>query len=214
MQLEVFEPSIASEVAECPIQQIHNAIIGAAIEFCERSEAWNAVLDPITLRDGVAGYELDFPNGARALRAMDVWDAYGQIEMATLERIAAILPDWQVATSTRPNWFNSAIEAGVLTLYPTPADPAGGHQVWVRAAFAPTRDATQLDDVFAQRYFDGICHGAKARLMRMPRRAWTDLPMAAAYQAMFSEAWSNARVDVLHSRSSGVIVAQPRAFGY
>lgn len=214
MQLETFEPWIAPDVAECPIPQIHQAVIAAAIEFCERSEAWNAVLDPITLRDRVANYEIDFPNGARALRAMDVWDAYGPLEMATLEKVAAILPDWQVAISTRPNWFNSAIESGTLTLYPTPADPMEGHRVWMRVAFAPTRDATQLDDAFAERYFSGICAGAKAKLMSMPRRAWSNQEEAMAQRAAFMVAWSDARVDVLHSRAGGVIVAQSRAFGW
>jgi hypothetical protein len=84
----------------------------------------------------------------------------------------------------------------------------------VRVSLTPTRDATSLDAWLIEQYFDTLCEGAKGRLMRMPKKTWTDIPTAKYYLDKFDTDKGSARLESLRDfvrddESTGHVTSWP-----
>jgi hypothetical protein len=60
-------------------------------------------------------------------------------------------------------------------------------------ALAPTRKSTGIETFIYDLYSEGIAAGAKARLMAMPSKPFTDLNASMMYRAQFSAVISDAK---------------------
>lgn len=71
----------------------------------------------------------------------------------------------------------------LLILMPGPT--AGGAVIELSAVVRPTDAATTLDDAVVSKYREELECGAVARLLRMPKKAWTDYDGGREYEARF-----------------------------
>lgn len=76
----------------------------------------------------------------------------------------------------------------------------------------PDREATYLDDTLCDDWFEGIEAGAKAELMMMPGKPWTNLELSAVNQRMYLHQTGEARIEANKKNSQETLVVRPRRF--
>lgn len=212
MTLDQFMPFMLVELPGCPDPLIRQALLRAAEEFCRRTSAWNEIQEPIQLVAGVRDYDLDVPPGARVCAVLSVHvgsQALAPANAATLQRR---VPGWMTAEATEPAFYNLVPDRDLLSVYPMPSEYASASMT-VRAAYAPRFDAGSLPDFLGQRYLDAITGGAKAILMLMPTKLWSNPALAAYGRKQFDDALVDAMAEELHGRTVGSVGLQPRGFG-
>lgn len=69
------------------------------------------------------------------------------------------------------------------------------------AALKPTRASTTFPTLLYERYIETIAHGAKARLMLIPKKPYTDKELGTYHQNMFNGLIGEARIRVARSNS-------------
>lgn len=198
---------IAGDVPGCPESTIRRALLAAAIEFCRETLAWDEIQDPITLGTNTPTYDIESPSGARVVAIKQLSGPFGDLRPKTMAEIAQLLPDWQTAKSGLPAYYNSAVDLASIRVFPTPYQPNGA-QLTPRVAYAPTLAATTLPDTFVEERLDALLDGARARLMVQPQKAWSNPQLAGYHKDLFEAAKVDTRIELLHDRTPGSIVAE------
>lgn len=201
MTLDWFLPFMLIELPGCPQPLIKQALLGAADEFCRRTYAWSEVQEPIALQPDVRDYELDAPTGGRVCAVLGA-----SVGGRMLQPIQPTL----ISDRAPPVGFNLAIDRGLLSLYPTPSQ---AETMVVRAAYAPTESATTLPDFLGWDYRDAMTGGAKANLMAMAGKPWSQPDHVAFQRQKFDDAVATALAEELHGRTVGTVTLRPRRFG-
>lgn len=193
--LDIFTPHILPFVTGCPDSTVRLAVLEAAIELCERSGVWQASLPLVG-----AGPQLFMPvlpAGARIMLIKDVMCSPMRELPAGAYEVSG---DWTTISFREPQ---VAAIADSFT---------------VKASLAPTRITNgrptgELPDVLVERFLNGICAGAKQRLMVMPGQGWTNLELASYFQQEFKQACGTAAAEALHGRAANSPRVQYRRFG-
>jgi hypothetical protein len=108
-----------------------------------------------------------------------------------------------------PVGFNSGVERGSVSLYPTPGQTG---EIVCRVTYGPKMSATTLPDFLMDRYAEAIAAGAKARLMLMPGVQWSNPSLAGYYDGVFSSGITSARDEMSTDGAVGSIFVRPRRF--
>lgn len=170
------------------------ALRNAAIEFCEKSAIWKQTLDQIALVSGRSQYDV-IPHTSQAKLA-DVLEAElgsgGWLEPVTTRDVV-------VAGSSRTGAPKGMLfyDDEIITVDPI---PTASDTLQLLVSLKPARAATQLPSFLLERWIDVIAAGAKSRLMRMSKKPWTNLTMAAAYEADFQREISAAHITAARNR--------------
>lgn len=212
MTLDQFLPLMLIELPGCPEPLIRQALLRAADEFCRRTHAWSELQEPIRLEPGVRDYELDVPSGATVSAVLSVHAGSTQLRPVNTTELQRLMPDWHTAQASSPAYYNLVPERGVLSIFPTPSEHALGSIV-VRAAYTPTLSATTLPDFLGQRYMDAITGGAKAILMAILNKPWSNPQLVPLHRGQLDNAMAEAAAEELHGRTVGSVSLRPRRFG-
>lgn len=176
-----FFPYVAPEVSGCPAPLMEDAIRRACIEFCQGSEYLreNFTADTVIGQ----GYVNLAPTTGDVVKVNVV-----EIDDEPLEksRRADFPTD---ADSAEPAEYYLE-EGGVLRLHPV---PDAVYTLDIEAAVAPSDTATSVPDVLYKKHKYTIAMGAKALLMSMRSKPWTDDQGAAMNAAGFTGAIDKAR---------------------
>lgn len=81
--------------------------------------------------------------------------------------------------------------------------PANGGALRINAALKPTRASTSFPTILYERYVETIAAGARARVMMIPKKPYTDLVNAAANMQMFLDGCGDARVRIARGATRG-----------
>jgi hypothetical protein len=192
----------------CPEPLAQQALVDAAINFCEVTQTVVTDLDPVNVRAGVRNYELDLPSQSQLSQISRVW-----YKGRRLGAVPAIDANDVEALSGEPVYYysTSVDELLVLTLYPMPAEDAAG-ELQVRATTKPTRSATSLPNVLYNRWAETIVNAALERLHSMPGMAFTDPAKAAVLQARLRHEMYVARVDAMRGGIVSSLTVTKRPF--
>jgi hypothetical protein len=168
-----------------------NAIRQAAIEFCEKSLAWNHEHDAVTVVANVNLYDYSKPANTVVVRPLQAWiNKLEPIAFKTPGQLSELLGDWRAAkgspsfiTQVRPSQF-------YLAPMPNRTIPLG---LTLRIAVKPSRASTGLETYLYEDYLDAITAGAKARLFAMNKKPWANPGLAAECRADFDTKTREAR---------------------
>ena len=97
--------------------------------------------------------------------------------------------NWRTDVNLPTRWYFYDDSTVGLALAPN----AGGN-LRVLVALKPTRASTTFPAVIYQRYIEAIANGAKARIMRIPKKPYTDFKLAAWYKGEFDGAIGDAMI--------------------
>jgi hypothetical protein len=189
---EAFLSRVLPEVTGCPEIIAIQAIRDAAIDFCERSHAYQQDLDPITTRKAAGEYDLEPPTGYVVARIMNAWFGPNKLVPAAPDMIR--VPDAYRATpgQSSPKFYFQKT-AKTFSVLPVP-DVQTNSALTIRAALKPTRSSDSIDDEIFEEYAEIIAHGAKYRLMLMPAKPFSNESAAAIEKALFDAGVNKARL--------------------
>lgn len=211
MNISEIVPYVTVEVPGCPEVLIKQAIVQAGIEFCTETLAWQEIQDPVTVIDKSNEIDIDTPTGARIVTVKDIWASNRKLRPVTMEQLFEKLPNWQEAYGSEPTYYNASADWQTIRIYPIPLE-ANRAKLTMRVAYAPTLASTTIPDELGIKYLDAFTGGAKARLMMMPGRSWTNAQMAGVYRQQFNDQMLKAKIDILHDRVQGSLSVRPHPF--
>ena len=202
-----FFPRVLPYALGCPEPTLAQAIVDAAIAFCEDSMVLREPLDLIQTEAGVDHYDLDAPPQQAVARVMDVYrDGV---------RLKSVLEDANRGTRTdrqsQPDSYRTTRAGSVFQLVLMPV-PDRAYTVQVEAAMRPARGATQLEDDLLDRWVEAVSAGAISRLTAMPGQPYTSMETAAAYHAKAIWLANKARIEGSVGRMRGTQTVTPRPF--
>lgn len=206
-------PYLLPEVPGVPDSLAIQAIMRTANDFCWETGVWSEIQDPISVIDNINEYDLEAPTGGQIVTIKSIWMVNRELVPVTMERLQELIPNWQEAKGSDPAYYNSATDYATVRIYPIPLG-ANKAKMTIRAQYAPDQFGTYLPPFLVDKFLDEILAGAKARLMQMPGKSWTNPALAGANQAYYNEGITKAKVFTAHDKVAGSPRVRPVRYGY
>lgn len=215
--LDVFLPRLLPLVPGCPEPLAVQALLDAAIEFCDETCVVVSVTTPSAIQAGVSGYTVTLPQQAELTRVSRVWCGKRKLNLAQGVKVDTPLvytnpigefyaPEGAPTTATISS-------TGVVTLYPTPdAATAAKELLSLRIATRPTRSATQVDDRLGSAWAEAIVAGAAYRLTGMQAVAFSDEAQSVKAHARFRYFINRARIEANRTSLGGSVGVRNNPF--
>lgn len=202
---------LTPELPGCPDALIKQALVQTAIEFCTETLAWQEIQDPLIVIDKQNLLDVEVPRDARIVTVRDIWASNRRLRPVTMPQLFEVMPNWQTAQGSEPTYYNASTDWQSIRIFPIPFE-ANRAKLTMRVAYAPTLTATTLPDEICTKYLDGLTGGAKARLMLMPGKTWSNNQSAGVYRAQYNDQVVKAKIDDLHDRVQGSLSVRPHPF--
>jgi len=184
---ETLLPQILPMVVGCPDTLIENTVRSAAIEFCEKTGAYQQELDPVTTVANIYEYDLEAPSQTTVHKIMWATFEGKDIEPISTGLLEQRKPNWRDADHYGEPEYYVQQSSSTIWLVPVPNANTVSSTV-IRAQLKPTHTSTACDEQIMDEYRDAIVNGTLFRLLRMPGRDWSDIGGAQIYGALFNEA--------------------------
>lgn len=179
---------VLPDVPGCANELAINALRNAAIELYTKSWIYTQACDPQQTIIGQAEYDLD---------SFNLYKIIG-IVSASIDD-AAIIPvgvtslnrsnlRWQDDNGTPTNYLS--YDYTTVRLYPIPDKV---QTLNVHVALTPAKNSPGVENFIYDLYSEQLAAGAKARLMLMPNKPFTDLNTSREYRAQFAAAITDAK---------------------
>ena len=189
MDLSDLIPDVQLEASTIPDPLAMRELVRAARELLTFSLAWQ--VDAIVNLTGASQYFVYFPaelaEPVSASYAPTAGGASSRLLPTTVARLSAMNPSWRTLTGTPIEYYFNDLNTVVFTPNPTSG------VVTLRVALRPTLDDPTIDDRVGAEFQEHIVHGALYRLLRMPKRSWSNADMAAFYKDLFETDKGQAR---------------------
>jgi hypothetical protein len=206
---------VLPEVPGCPQPVAINAIRNATIAFCYDSRVlllnhplMDAVANQATypwMPDGNQVAESTDPIWAthpwapgysqtaqlKVVRAEQVWFEGRELFPTTSDDLEERFVCWPQEVGTPQFFLQDQIAA--LRIVPRPQASAAS-AIRARVSVTPSRASLGVTDMVRERYLEPIAMGAKARLMLMQRKPWSNPQMGAALMVQFEDEIAKARL--------------------
>lgn len=179
---------VLPDVPGCTNEMAINALRNAAIELYTKSWIYTQACDEQQTVIGQADYDLDTFTNYR-----NVGIVYAQFNDAALIPIGITSLNrsnlrWQDDIGTPTNYYSDDYTA--IRLYRIP-DLVG--TLNSRVALTPTKTSTGIENFIYDLYSEALAAGAKARLMLIPSKPFTDPNTSREYRMQFSAAITDAK---------------------
>ena len=194
-------------VSGCPDSLIENTIRAAVIELCEKSEAYQLELDPVTTVQNIYEYDLEAPSGTTVHKILCMTHQGKDLEPMTTTLLEQRLPKWREQTGV-PLYFVQQ-NSKVFHVAPIPTDTVVG-STNIRVVLKPAFTSTACDDDVMNDYRDAIINGTLFRLLRMPNKEWSDLTAAGVYGQLFTQGVEDAK---RRARNADTAIARKVKYG-
>jgi hypothetical protein len=204
--ISVFFPRVLPYVPGCSEPLAQQALVDAAIVFCEESQVIRARLDGFSTVPDQVSYELDAPAQQQVARILEVRVDGRPIPMVMAEDVGMIS---DAVGRPMACYTDATGSEFVLRLFPI---PDGVYQVQVSAALRPSRDATSVEDDLFNLWSDALVSGALARLMAVPAQPFSNPALAGGYSVAALSAARKARVEGSFARVRGSTGVTQRPF--
>ena len=168
----------------------------AAIQFCADSWVWIVDQGPIPVSAQQNTYDWEPPAQADPVHVLQCWLDKHPLIPKTRNELSDIFGDYMRALG--PARFFIQDFPNQLIMVPTP-NSSSIDGITAKLAVHPSLDATGIDDRIFDVFFDEIAIGAKARLMAMSRKPWSDPTQAQVLNEKFEQAIATAKRDVIRS---------------
>lgn len=177
-------PYVLPDVISCPMPVVDQAIVSAAIEFCERTYVWRHTPATVAAVEATTSYAFVTPTGAKVERVQAAWLDGEPLKVRNATDMLGVA-DWLTETGT-PEYL-VVLDDSNWRLY-----PLGAGDVDMMVTLKPTRGATDIDaDVF-EAHVESIAAGALYRLQAKPGKPWSNPDLAAWNKSQFESGITDA----------------------
>lgn len=216
-KLSAFLPWVIPHAYGVTDPYAEQAVRDACIEFCERTEVVQSV-ETYGLVASDPECNLFAPPQQRLARVIRVTCNDVDLSAVAIDEVrsgaamrAGVDTVVSPARGTPTSFYQRVPGDSAIYLWPVP-DAAAPEALAVRAAFAPTRTASMVEDVLFNDWLPEIVHGALAMLLSTPAQPFTNLVLAGAHRKEFEAAIGAAARDAKRGGTRGSLAVQPRAF--
>lgn len=209
--LDVFLTRLMPHVPTCPRPLARQAIVDAAVDFCNETGVITYTTDPTLTEVGVDTYYLDLPKYTTVERIQRAWLdgaplGIGPLAMHDNVRSYQAVPGDQNGTPR----YVTVREPDTVALIPAP-DKADTPLV-LSVITRPTQDAKQLDDQLFFRWRDGVIAGAIVRICTTPGQSYSDANRAAMAQGNWMTQLNRARIEARRGPLGGSLSVRMNPF--
>lgn len=203
VSIETISGKIISDVSGTLKQQRNNAVINAIREFAKRTDYFRTTeeqafdaTDVLTDENDSLEMALDSQgDGFLLWRLESVFIDGVEKQIAQKEDIITEISDLETIYGSGIVFYSISDEN--VKLFPFPTDTAfatstGSINVVATGVFVPGDDITTVSDLFYARWGKAIESGAKAELMMMVGKPWTNPQMAGVHAMIFDTAINRA----------------------
>lgn len=201
---------ILVDMPSCPAPLASQNLLLAAREFCRESRCWKQELDPIPLVSGTRDYDLMPDNNQAQVFLVERVECPGMPPLVVLDSTQNRSVDWLTATG-QPQRVRVSEDMQTLQLYPLPSGEALA-ALHVTVRLIPKLTATLLPDSILERHIEALAQGAKARLMAMSNRPWSDPAGSSMNRALFAAAMTDPAVATRQGGVTGSVFVTPPRF--
>ena len=159
MEYEHFYPELGTHFPGYPWMSFNRALNISARTLCRLGLTWRVELSPINCVPGKSEYALVAPYDSYIVQLLDA----NGMSPTTPMQLDHIASRWRERTGRPTHYY--PLPDNAIRVYPVPTE-AGQGPVYLRAAVAPTPEATELDDAYALAHERLLLHGAMANLGR------------------------------------------------
>lgn len=206
-------PKVQPSCAGCGSPMAVEAIRQAVTEFCQRTKAWQASAT-ITFIADQPEYALTLP--ANTVLVDVVKCLYNEdslpISPNTETELDKRHAGWRQAKAQRPAFYYLP-NLSTIRFVDMPSE-AKINAVTLRVSVKPTNGATAFDTELYDQYADALAAGAKASLMLMPNKEWTNPELALVNAGIFDSMVSKVQRRVFKSNTRTNMYASAPEFGY
>jgi hypothetical protein len=193
-----------------------HAIKRVCNDFYERSLYSREILTPMNIvanqatYAAVSGDPTNFECGKIISVKMNTGSSAGpvKLEPRSTNQLDDELPNWSVQTGTPKYYTQTAIDNVVLAYVPDTSYTAG---LLITISKLPLYAGGGIDDFVFEKFAEGLGAGVKSRMMRMPKKPWSNPNLAEEYGRYFDDEVSAAQA--IASRSYGAGRLRTRAWG-
>lgn len=215
--IELFLPHLLPQCPGVADPTAKQALRSAAIDFCNRSQ----LIQEISTQTATAGqedYDVDVPAQTTLVRLLQVSYQTTPLTLVASARVVEPLAlrgsvgSATPAAGTPQFAFFKTPSGGTFTVYPVP-NITTVNILTIRAAFAPTRTASQFDDLLYELWLEPIVAGAVAILQAQAGQSYSNTSAAVMNKMIFERAVGMARVEAHKGRVVSSTRVRPVFFG-
>lgn len=201
----LYLPEVMPHVPGCPTPVAINAIRNAAIEFCEKTWCWQAT-QTYNLTPGDVDTTFDEEENGNVYKILfaELGESDGRalVRSKTQEDLDLLFAGWRDgAVIGRPEYLTQLTSSSFVCVPTTDV----ARDITLQVAVRPNRTSAKGHDDLYNDYLETIANGAKARLMAMPSKEWTNAQLAIALAGSFNEETSSAKHRVQKGRARAPI---------
>lgn len=204
----VFYDDVMPFCPGAPLVLAQQEIRAAAIEFFAKSLCYQIQLTPFNAVNNQADYTLTSQITTTAIEQVLEVTYNNGAPLRFVRRIrdlhAAYGPGWDAVAAGTPLYAYVNPQATSVKLQPK---PNGTSSIAVLAAIKPTHASTAIqDDDLYQQHRLVISEGAKWRMLKMPKKPWTNMELAAQCEKLFNEGIKAALIKTTagHGQNTGL----------
>jgi len=169
-----FAPFVLPYAPDCPDATMEHHVRLAAIEFCRKTNAWQASLAPL-VGDGVLQvFTMVTPSDSQVAKLLGVAisDAYSNVVDAGIRE-----PEYgaQLVRDKTGETIAFTDDLSMLTVWPVQAVAAS---IVAKVSLKPAMTAATLPALLFGNYAQDIATGALSTILAMPKKDWTDMAAA------------------------------------
>lgn len=187
--VDQFIRHVSPDTPGAPDPTIRDAIVSAAIDFCERTSVWQESVPDLLVLPTVQAYELPIAaDNARVHSFLSVQNHLGEpVPEVTPGYLNHYEPDWMKnrGATIKQLTFDRAQNLVRVVPVPSAVNPCGLKGILV--ALKPIRDTETLPAFLYEDYLEAIVYKAKETLLRMPKKAWTDISAADQFLTLYGD---------------------------
>jgi hypothetical protein len=157
---------VLPDVIGCPYPLIERAVRQVLQDFCGATHIINKAVLATSTTSVDVGYALNNYEVCDLLRLQIDDIEYTAIRIEPTDEDDE-LDD--ISTTQKKFWYPES--GGKITITPFDTDPT---EIRLIVVFRPTMSADTVEDIFYDDWHSTIVAGVKAKLMLMPKKAWTD----------------------------------------
>ncbi len=152
-------------------------------------------------------YPLTLPTGTACAKGLAAWLNDAPIDPISPDDVdnefnntsfGWVGVNWRTDVNLPTRWYIDN-ETTMTLLMP----PATAGNLRVLAALKPTRASTTFPSWIYERYIETIAHGAKAKIMMIPKKPYTDVKLGAYHLEMFNGLAGDARIRAARGNTRG-----------
>lgn len=206
-----FLPLVLPDLPGCPKALALAAVKRATVELCRSAYVWIQDLGPMDVISGQAEYDCPLPSGSVPVIMLSLTLNGLPLRAATAEELDENHPGWTALMGSRPTRY-LVPALGRLRLAPIPSQDLNAALV-PRMALAPAQDAAGVEDLIFEQWAAAVAHGAKAELLMLRGKAWTEPTLAEHHARQFRLHVQRARGKSSSGWTGATLTARPRTFG-